>query len=145
MSGRAPLSATICFRYFDLLLGRVAPVAAGAVDRDLGSLHTSQHVADRLVQQLAQQIENGKLGRGHADPEGQSLVLVVVVVPVQLPEQGLQLAGVLAFEERGDAVEEDRVQVDHVHGVGHGQPFGTVPGSDPDQKLPAVAQEFQIA
>ena len=81
-------------------------------------------------------------GSGDADPEGEPLVLVVVVVPVEFPEQGFKLAGVLADEEGRDPVEEDRVEVNHVHGVGDGEPLGTVGRADADEEVAPVAEQL---
>jgi hypothetical protein len=69
----------------DFRFGRVAPVAAGPVDGDLPPPHPAEQVADPLARELAEQVQNGELGRRHADPEGEPLVLVVVVVAVEFP------------------------------------------------------------
>ena len=98
-----------------------------------------------MFSQLAQQVEDGKLGSRHADPERQPLVLVVVIMPVELPEQRLELPGVLADEERSDPVEEDRVGMDQVHGVGDGQALGPVPGAHPDKEVAPVAKQLHCS
>ena len=120
----------------------IAPDAAGAVDRDLATLDPAEQVADRLAGQLPEQVEDRELGGRHADPEGQALVLVVVVVPVQLPEHRLELAGILADEEPGDSVEEDRVGVDQVHRVGDADPLGAVGRPHPDDEVSPVAEQL---
>ena len=95
-----------------------------------------------LPVELAEQVEDRELGRRHADPEGQPLVFVVVVVAVELPEHRLELAGVLAHEERRDPVEEDRVGVDHVHGIGDADPLGAVGCPHPNEEVATVAEQF---
>jgi len=47
-------------------------------------------------------------------------------MPVELPQQVLELTHVLTDEERGDPIEEDRVGVDQMHRVGDADPLGPV-------------------
>ena len=61
---------------------------------------------------------------------------------IEFPEQRLKKARILAYEEWGDAVQEDRVGVDHVHGVGYGDPLDTVGRPHADEEIPPVAEQF---
>lgn len=90
------------------------------------SFHPAEQIAHGLPGDLAQQVQDGELGRRHADPEGDPLIFIIVVMTIQFPEQGLKLAGVLPNEEWGDPVQEDRVGMDQVHGVGDRKALGAV-------------------
>ncbi len=126
----------------DLLFGCVAPNTTGAVHGDLAAMDPAQQLADELAGDLSQQVQDRDLGGGHADPERQALILVVVVVAIELPEQGLELSGVLAHEEGRDPVEEDRVGVDHVHRVRDAEALGAVVGPDPHDEVAPVAKQL---
>ena len=63
-------------------------------------------------------------------------------MPIKLPQQCFELSSILAHEEWRDSVEEDRVGVDQVHGIGDAKPLGTVGGSHADDEVAPVAQQL---
>ena len=68
----------------------------------------------------------GQRRRRYAPTTRHALILLIVVVEIEFPELRLEPPRVFPDEKRGDPVQEDRISVDLVHGVGDGKPFGTV-------------------
>ena len=105
-------------------------------------LDTAEKRSNRLARDLADHVENREFRRGHANPERQSLIFVIVVETIKFPKERFKLACVLPLEKRNDPIQEDRVEMNHVHRVGNGHPFRAVGRSHPDEKLVIVAKEF---
>ncbi len=124
------------------LLGFVAALAAGVVDRDVSPLRTPEEIRQGPLRRLTQQLQQRHLHRGDVRPQRQALHLVVAVVPIRFPEQLFEPACVLLEEHGHYALQEDRIQLRHARRVRHGDRLDPVTGSGANQELLAVAEQF---
>ncbi len=129
----------VTLQVLDGFFGRDVALAVGLVDVDLWVVNlVRDQQADAAVRHLAEQVEDGELDRRHGHEDGEAGGLVVVLVDRDFFQQRLQVAGVLADEERRDAFREDRIQHLHLLRVGDGDAFGAVLGTHAAQEAFAV-------
>ena len=109
--------SALASRFHDLLLevlhhrlGGDVAFAVGAVYGDLGVVNVADQLPHRLVRDAAEHVEDRELDRRQRHPQRQALQLVVALVDVDLLQQRLQIARVLAEEEWLQPVDLDRVE-----------------------------------
>ena len=93
----------------DRLGGDVA-FAVGAVDGNLGVVNVTDQLPDGFVRDAAEHVEDRELDRGERHPQRKALQLVIALIDVHLLQQRLQIARVLAEEERLQPIDLNRVE-----------------------------------
>ena len=138
-------------RFLDLLFqiyhdrfGSDVALAVRAIDGDGGVVDfVADQEAQRFFSDAPEHVEDGKLDRREGNPEREALQLVVALVNVNPLEQVVQIARVLADEERLQSVHLDRGEGDLLRIVGDGNALGAILGADAAEEAVAPAEQLE--
>ena len=103
----------------------------------------TDQLADRFAGDPAQHVEDGELDAGQGDADGHAVESVVELVDEDFLEQQIEVAGILAEEERLQMVQKNRVNIADP-GMGDGDALRAVARAQRRaQEAALVAQQFQ--
>ena len=125
-------------RFLDGLLA----ILRGLVDSHLRVVNLADQLAHGLAGDAPEHVENGELDGGQGHAESHAAQPEVEAVDIDLLQQQVQVARVLADEERLHLVDEDgleRIQL----AVPDRNSLGPVPGTHPAQEIALVPKQLQ--
>ena len=88
----------------DLFLGRISTVPACVVDRDISLPSPSEKFRQGNTSGLREKFKQTHFDCRHPDPERQSLHLVVALVPINFPEQQLDISRIFPNKKGNDVL-----------------------------------------
>ncbi len=91
------------------LQGALAPLG-GDVDGNFGMVDVANQLPEGAAGHAPEEIEDGKFNGGQRQAERDAVVAKVESIDVDLLQEEVQVAGILAQEKRLQVVQEDRVE-----------------------------------
>ena len=123
-------------------LDRLFAVFRRLVNGDLPVMDIPDQLAHGLVGDASQHVEDRELDRGQRDADGHAVVSEIEAVDEDLFQEQVQVARILADEERLELQEEDRIKgVEPA--MADGNAFRTVARTHPAQKTVLIPKQFE--
>jgi hypothetical protein len=99
--------APVLLEVRNLLLGRVAAVAAGPIHGNVTADDVAEERTKRFAGDVAEEIEDGDLDTGDGDPERQPLPLVIRARQIDALDELFEISCILADEKRRDTFRQN--------------------------------------